>query len=630
MNEQYPELVEEAKFILKKCGGLPLAIVTIGGFLAKQPKTPMAWRELNEHISAELEINPELGTIKSVLAKSYDGLPYHLKSCFLYLSIFPEDHAISRRRLVRRWIAEGYSSEVRGMSPEQIADKYFMELIDRSMILPFKKGIHSRKGIDSCHVHDLMHEISISKSLEENLVFRLEDNCSLNMQGRTRHLTVRKNWEGGQSEFESIVNTCNVRSLTVFGKWRHFFISEKMRFLRVLDLEGTSGLVQHHLDHIGILVHLRYFSLKGCRGIYYLPNSLGNLKQLQTLDISGTAGITMLPKTIIKLKNLQYIRAWAKFIYHDGDGLSQILVKDVPNFCAACWAPNKVMQEVIGLSGTYNRRDVCTFCCCVMLPTFARRLSPPGIVMPRGLRELKSLHTMGAVNIAWDKAILQDIRRLTLLRKFVVTGINKKNGQELCSTLANLSNLESVELRSDGEQGLGGYLDDISSPPENLQSIKLCGTLLKLPQWIGKLHNLVKLKLKLSELPEVDATMQVLGSLPKLSILRFLRQSFRVEELRFSFRADAFPSLTMLELDRLHNLNLVEFREGTAPKLEQLLYRDHGDNKGHAGLFSGIPSLPRLKEFLLNSNDDYNEDFLKDVRQQLAKNTSSKPVLKRC
>ena len=93
--DKHPELNEQAKLILKKCSGLPLAIVTMGGFLANQPKTAMEWRKLNEHISAELEMNPELRSIRTVLQKSYDGLPYHLKSCFLYMSIFPEDQKVS-------------------------------------------------------------------------------------------------------------------------------------------------------------------------------------------------------------------------------------------------------------------------------------------------------------------------------------------------------------------------------------------------------------------------------------------------------------------------------------------------------------------------------------------------------
>ncbi|CAN6372609.1 unnamed protein product [Urochloa humidicola] len=56
-----PELVEETNKILKKCGGLPLAIVVIGGYLASRPKTGVEWRKLNDNISAEMEMNPELG-----------------------------------------------------------------------------------------------------------------------------------------------------------------------------------------------------------------------------------------------------------------------------------------------------------------------------------------------------------------------------------------------------------------------------------------------------------------------------------------------------------------------------------------------------------------------------------------
>ncbi|KAF7087278.1 hypothetical protein CFC21_090476 [Triticum aestivum] len=129
--EQYPALVEPAKLILKKCNGLPLAIVTIGGFLADQPtKTAAEWRKLNEHINVELEMNPKFEVIKTVLMKSYDGLPYYLKPCFLYMSIFPEDRNVSRRRLAYQWVAEGYARD------KSTADRYFMELRERSMILP--------------------------------------------------------------------------------------------------------------------------------------------------------------------------------------------------------------------------------------------------------------------------------------------------------------------------------------------------------------------------------------------------------------------------------------------------------------------------------------------------------------
>ncbi|VAI63588.1 unnamed protein product [Triticum turgidum subsp. durum] len=301
--EQYPALVEPAKLILKKCNGLPLAIVTIGGFLADQPtKTAVEWRKLNEHISVELEMNPKLEAIKTVLMKSYDGLPYYLKPCFLYMSIFPEDRNVSQRRLAYRWIAEGYARD------KATTDRYFMELIERSMILPTQQSVCSIQGFDSCQLHDLIRDISIAESLEENLLFRLEEGCSLNTHGAVRHLAISSNWEGDEHELESTVELSRIRSLTVFGKCRPFYISDKMRFLRVLDLEGTDGLTNHHLEHIGEFLHLRYLSLRGCDHIYYLPDSVGNLRQLETLDIKGT-GIGMLPRTTIKLSKLCYLYA---------------------------------------------------------------------------------------------------------------------------------------------------------------------------------------------------------------------------------------------------------------------------------------------------------------------------------
>ena len=92
---------DQARHILRRCCGLPLAISTIGGLLANRPRTSIEWRNLHEHLGAELET--DLNNITKVIMSSYDGLPYHLKPIFLYLSIFPENHEIRRTRLLRRW-----------------------------------------------------------------------------------------------------------------------------------------------------------------------------------------------------------------------------------------------------------------------------------------------------------------------------------------------------------------------------------------------------------------------------------------------------------------------------------------------------------------------------------------------
>ena len=127
-------------------------------------------------------------------------------------------------------------------------------------------------------------------------------------------------------------------------------------------------------------------------------------------------------------------------------------------------------KSIIGREGDdSNRRDICAFYCCGMFPFLARLADSDGIVVPRGMRKLKALHTLGIVNIAHGKAILQEIKRLTRLRKLAVTGINKKNCQEFCSTLVHLSSLESLLVDSREERSswlLGWPALASENPPE--------------------------------------------------------------------------------------------------------------------------------------------------------------------
>ncbi|XP_040383126.1 disease resistance protein Pik-2-like [Oryza brachyantha] len=643
--EKYPELVGQVEPIIKKCNGLPLAIVTIGGFLANQPKSVLTWRKLNEHISAELEMNPELDTIRTVLLKSYDGLPYHLKSCFLYLCIFPEDHKVSRKRLMQRWIAEGYACEARGKSSIEIAHDNFIELISRSMVLPAaQNSIKLGRGIDYCQLHDLMREISITKSIEENLVLRLEDGCSSNSHGATRHLAISSNWKGDEHEFQSIVDLSRVRSITVFGRWKPFFISEKMRMLRVLDLEDAHGLVEHHLEHIGKLIHLKYLSLSGYGNILHLPDSLGNLRQLETLDIRYTT-IAILPRTIVKLRKLKYLHAGASGM-SSSKSLAERSLRLLRNgscLCGACCAPC-LLEDLDWYepysAGGFSRRDACNYICCVQPHILSMDLDNYYPMLPRGIRKLKGLHTLQHVHLAWGNVATREIERLTQLRRLGVTGINKKNGPAFCSAISKLGRLESLSVLGSYELGLRGCLEyrgtssTSPSPPENLQSLRLIGQLGKLPQWIGKLQNLMKLRLEETALEDADAAIQVLGALPSLAILR-LQDSFK-GGVRPNFRqpeatAILFPSLRVLDLYFVGSgsglIKSVQFGGGAAPKLEVLLYLAHFCD---IGLLSGLEELPSLKEFMLDNNEIYTDEFVEDVRKQLANHpNTNKPLLKR-
>ncbi|XP_073356914.1 disease resistance protein Pik-2-like isoform X2 [Aegilops tauschii subsp. strangulata] len=599
-----PAIMEQARVTLQKCGGLPLAITTIGGFLATKPKTAIEWRKMNECISSELEINPELMTIKSILMRSYDGLPYHLKYAFLYLSIFPEDHRIRWGRLMRRWIAEGYSRDMLGITAAELCRRYFDELLDRSMILPGEGIDQYKQKINSCQLHDMIREICVSKAREENLVFTLEERCCLSKtQGAIRHLVIGSNWKRDKDVLESMLDLSHVRSLTVFGEWRSFFISENMRFVRVLDLEDTLGFRDHHLDQIGQLRHLKYLSFRGCCNIFCLPNSFGNLRHLETLDVRGTR-ISELPTIITDLRKLQNLHA-DDYVDRFGVRVEDDIVDKYQGYidristgkrCSVLLSSSHVFLRPQVLDAGLNRYDIFN------LYRFQER-NLDGIILPKGIGKLKALHALGAVDVSGrnGNATVKEFGELTQLRKLKVGGLSYRNINELWSAIADHNQLQSLSVEigdpNEDRNELDGCFGEGLLPPSSLENLALHGKLVNVTEWIHRLQNLSKLVLKRSRLEQDDA-IQAIGVLPNIAVLRLQFNSFMGAQLHF--QGSSFPSLLVLWFDRLDKLRSVLFEEGTMPKLELLQIGVCTELK----VISGLPALKSLKEIQLPKNGD--------------------------
>ncbi|KAF8758147.1 hypothetical protein HU200_010664 [Digitaria exilis] len=603
--------------IVKECGGLPQLIIIVAGLL-QEKYSVMEWKKTRDHLTAELQNNPKLKDYDKTLTSGYKNLSSSLKSCFLYLSVFPHDSIIRRRRLVRRWTAEGYSSEKHGKSVEEVADKQFQDLMSRNMVLPCGTTI-SKIG-NSWETYEfefqsLMHGVSRRKSAKENLILVLDENehSSLQAKSRARHLTVLESWDRKgkkRDALESIVHLPHLRSLTVFGKFKSFFISRKMRLLRVLDLEDANGLRDRDLSSIGKLYHLRYLSLRGSVGIFHLPDSIGYLSNLETLDIKGTM-VTKLPSTIVKLQKLKYLRAG---IIAYGEDDSYELVHDfLPAYLRDCFRTEHVYEEM-------DMKMVVTLIR-LMVTVLLRGFDVCGVKAPRGIGKLKALNTLGVINVARGKNVLKEIKKLTQLRKLGITGIKKDHCEELGSTIYSCSHLQTLSLRAEGNNGLVGCLDDIS-PPEDLQSLKLYGNLGELPEWIGKLQRLTKLTLR-STLLEQDG-VQDLGKLPTLTSLHLLGNSFKGEEL--NFQRNKFASLLVLEIDGLSGTKAVEFEEETMARLKLLKVNCWWNTVTDCCSFTGILHLPNLMEVLLIGLDcgESAEGFqgsdleAEDVREWLA------------
>nr|TKW00377.1 hypothetical protein SEVIR_8G104900v2 [Setaria viridis] len=163
----YSELEEVTKKILKKCGGIPLAIITIASMLASIPNTTKyEWYRVCNSMGSGLEKYKTLDNMRNILHLSYSDLPSYLKPCLLYVSMFPEDYEIPRRHLVRLWVAEGFVAENQGSNSYDIGESYFNELVNRSMIMPVDMDEYGVAG--ACRVHDMILDLIISLLAQEN------------------------------------------------------------------------------------------------------------------------------------------------------------------------------------------------------------------------------------------------------------------------------------------------------------------------------------------------------------------------------------------------------------------------------------------------------------------------------
>lgn len=94
-----PEMEASGKKIVN-CIGLPLAIVTINGLLARSDMTVEYWENIAQDMNPIANSEDDGFCIKT-LCLSYNRLQINLKLCFLYMGIFPEEYEIHISRLIK-------------------------------------------------------------------------------------------------------------------------------------------------------------------------------------------------------------------------------------------------------------------------------------------------------------------------------------------------------------------------------------------------------------------------------------------------------------------------------------------------------------------------------------------------
>ncbi|KAK2435077.1 disease resistance protein RPM1 [Trifolium repens] len=291
------------KQIVKSCGGLPLSIVVLAGLLANKEKSHREWSKVLGHVNWYLT-RDETQVKDVVLKLSFDNLPSKLKPCFLYLGIFPEDCEICVRQLLLLWVAEGFIQETGSRDPNDVAEDYLYELIDRSLIQVAR--VKDNGGVKTCRIHDLLRDLCILES-KENQIFQVCTDKNILIPTKPRRLSINSSMSHYVSSSTND-HSC-VRSLFCSdpdssahsNEWK--WLCKGFKLLRVLDLAGKYCFKIP--SNLGNFVHLRYLRIDS-QHIRSVPDSICNLQNLQTLEFRSSTLIPAVsfPYGITKLKHL--------------------------------------------------------------------------------------------------------------------------------------------------------------------------------------------------------------------------------------------------------------------------------------------------------------------------------------
>ncbi|KAJ0483733.1 putative P-loop containing nucleoside triphosphate hydrolase, leucine-rich repeat domain superfamily [Helianthus annuus] len=496
--DSHATLKPQAEGIVKKCGGLPLALKAIGRLMRTKTQEEEEW---NDVLNSEIWNLESADEIVPALRLSYHDLSADLKRLFAYCSLFPKDFLFEKEELVLLWVAEGYLNEsLANKSPECLAREYFEKLLSRSFFQP------APSGEPFFVMHDLMNDLATFVAGEYFLRFDNQMEMMEEALVKYRHMSfIREKYVAFQ-KFGAFEKARSLRTLLavyvgVDQRWNEFYLSSKilvdllpqLPLLRVLSLRRFS--ISEVPNSIGTLKHLRYLNLSHTN-IKELPENVGNLYNLQTLIVSGCESLTNLPKSFFKLKRLRH---------------------------------------------------------------FDIRNTPLLKTLPLGIGELKSLQTLTRIIIGGNNGFaINELKGLKDLNgEISIEGLNKVQSS-MHAREANLSfkGINKLELKWDdgstSETLEKEVLNELKPRSDKLKMLEVeCYEGMEFPKWVGdpSFNRLVHVSLRACR---KCTSLPPLGRLPSLEILRF--EDMSSWEVWSTNSEAMFPCLRELQIKNCPNL----------------------------------------------------------------------------
>uniref|UniRef100_A0A0A9H5A8 Uncharacterized protein n=1 Tax=Arundo donax TaxID=35708 RepID=A0A0A9H5A8_ARUDO len=348
--DEESSLVQVGRKIMQKCGGLPLAVKSIGCLL-RSKMDMRTWIEISQ--SEFWEYSDDNEEIFSALRLSFYRLPARLKPCFLLCTLYCKGEAFTKNDMIHLWIAHGYIQPTRFKTPEKVAGEYFDELYERSLIetdlelcdgrqymknpiarssakLSSDQLLNASQNFDVSHVRSLVEVFRGKKTKNSSdqlhlpfQRFRLHDMIwDLAKSLSSYFLSVRDD-KGSLNEANILLQGNgisrensqwdHVRNLKLYDSSFRIIGVYKFKYLRALVLKFS--LCLHSIYGIRNLKHLRYLHVnvscfherrrqRICNTLKRLPETICHLYSLEKLIISIVQEFSIKSCNLISLRYL--------------------------------------------------------------------------------------------------------------------------------------------------------------------------------------------------------------------------------------------------------------------------------------------------------------------------------------
>ncbi|AES87142.1 putative P-loop containing nucleoside triphosphate hydrolase, leucine-rich repeat domain, L [Medicago truncatula] len=443
------ELVSIGKEIVKKCSGVPLAIRSIGSLMYSMQKED--WSTFKNIDLMKIDEQGD-NKILQLIKLSYDHLPFHLKKCFAFCSLFPKDYLIPKTTLIRVWIAQGFvqSSSDESTSLEDIGDKYFMDLVHKSFFQNITKHVFYGEN-EMFQMHDIVHDLATFVSRDDYLLVNKKEQ---NIDEQTRHVSFGFILDSSWQVPTSLLNAHKLRTFLLPLQWIRITYHEgsielsasnsilaSSRRFRVLNLSFMN--LTNIPSCIGRMKQLRYLDLSCCFMVEELPRSITELVNLETLLLNRCSKLKELPKDLWKLVSLRHLEL------DDCDNLTSMPrgigkmtnLQTLTHFVLDTTSKDSAKTSELG--GLHNLRGRLVIKGLEHLrhcPTEAKHMNLIGKSHLHRLTLNWKQHTVGDENeFEKDDIILHDIRHSNI-KDLAINGFGGV-------TLSSLVNLNLVELK---------------------------------------------------------------------------------------------------------------------------------------------------------------------------------------